>query len=366
MNGNIGWILLVDEENQTLNYKVLRGLSEEYAQQMRLKMGEGIAGMVAQTGKAVLVEDLSTDKRAAWPALISTEGLKAFISVPLRAKDTVLGVLNVASRLPRHFTKDDMHLLNAVGDQVGVAIEQAELYNRLRKGRERYQRLAQNILVAQEDERKRLARELHDETSQTLAGLALSLQALVEISETSSNLDEAFQNQLKKSQSLAVQVSTEVTRLIHELRPTLLDTLGLVPAIRRYAEDILRPIGMNVSMETVGEPLSLPPEVEVGLYRIAQGTIGNILKHSDAKNVMISLEYKENQLYMRIKDDGVGFDVSKLTGVDEKGRGSGVFGMKERVKLMGGSCSITSQPGQGTLISVRIPSTRSVEIAEED
>ena len=364
MNGNIGWILLVDEKTQMLDYKVLRGISEKYAQQMRLKVGEGIAGMVAQTGKAVLVEDLSTDQRAAWPAIISTEGLKAFISVPLRARDSVLGVLNVASRLPHHFTKDDMHLLNAIGDQLGVAIEQAQLHDRLRRGRERYQRLAQNILVAQEDERKRLARELHDETSQTLSGLALSLQALVEITESSSTLDDTFRKQLKKAQSLAVQVSTEVTRLIHELRPTLLDTLGLVPAIRRYAEDILRPIGIEVSMEVKGEPLALLPEVEVGLYRIAQGTIGNVLKHSEAKNAQITLEYEEDQLLMSVKDDGVGFDVSKLTGVDEEGRGSGVFGMKERVKLMGGSCSIESQPGQGTLITVKIPSMVSTDIAE--
>jgi signal transduction histidine kinase len=366
MNGNIGWILLVDEKAQTLNYQIHRGLSEKYIEQMRLKVGEGIAGMVAQTGKAVLVEDLSVDSRAAWPAIISTEGLKAFIAVPLRAKDTVLGVLNVASRLPRHFTKDDMHLLNAIGDQVGVAIEQAELYNRLKKGRERYQRLAQNILVAQEDERKRLARELHDETSQTLAGLALSLQALVEIAGMSDNLDEAFKGQLKKAQSLAVQVSTEVTRLIHELRPTLLDTLGLIPAIRRYAEDILRPMGINVSMEISGEPLTLPPEVDVGLYRIAQGTIGNILKHSESKNVIITLEYQVDQLLMQVKDDGVGFDVLKLTDVDEKGRGSGVFSMKERVKLMGGTCLITSQPEKGTLITVRIPLTWSTGIAKED
>jgi len=365
MNGSIGWILLVDEQTQALSYQALRGLSEKYAQQMHLKVGEGIAGMVAQTGKAVLVEDLSTDPRAAWTALISTEGLKAFMSVPLRAKDTVLGVLNVASRLPRQFTKDDIHLLNAIGDQMGVAIEQAALYSRLRKGRERYQRLAQHILVAQEEERKRVARELHDETSQTLSGLALSLQALVEIAETSGSLDDSFKGQLKKAQSLAVQVSTEVSRLIHELRPTLLDTLGLVPAIRRYAEDILRPMGLKVSLESKGSELPLPSEVEVGLYRIAQGALGNILKHSNAKNVVLTLEYKEDQLLMRIKDDGVGFDVSKLTGVDERGRGSGVFGMKERVKLMGGSCSIESQPGQGTLVSVSIPSTRSEDVAED-
>jgi signal transduction histidine kinase len=366
MNGSIGWVQLVDEAEEALTIKVLRGLPEKYRPEMRLKLGEGIAGVVAETGKAILVEDLSVDARAAWPNIISNEDLKAFVSVPLRAKDTVLGVLNVTSREPHHFTRDDMHLLHAIGDQVGVAIEQAELYNRLRKGRERYQRLAQHILVAQEDERKRVARELHDETSQTLSGLALSLQALVQRSESASGLDASFKEQLQKAQSLAVQVSTEVGRLIHELRPALLDTLGLVPAIRRYAEDILRPVGITVSLETQGEPIALPPEVEVGLYRVAQGTLGNILRHSGARNVTISIDYKGDHLLLRVQDDGEGFDVSKLTGVDERGRGSGVFGMKERVKLMGGSCSIQSQPGQGTLITVRVPSTRSMDVVDED
>jgi signal transduction histidine kinase len=365
MNGSIGWILLIDEQSQTMSTRVYRGLSDKYANEMRLSVGEGIAGRVAQSGKAILVEDLSTDPRAAWPRLITTEGLKAFISVPLRAKDDVLGVLNVASKSAHRFTKDDMHLLHAIGDQVGVAIEQAELYARLKKGRQRYQRLAQHILVAQEEERRRVARELHDETSQTLSGLALSLQALVEIAETDRDLDDDFKGQLRKAQALTVQISTEVGRLIHELRPTLLDTLGLVPAIRRYAEDILRPIGVAVTVEAKGDSFTLPPESEVGLYRIAQGTIGNIAKHSGARSATITLEYKTDHLVLRMRDDGKGFDVSKLTGVDERGRGSGVFGMKERVKLMGGSCRIESDPGQGTFVTVMIPLNRSEPLAED-
>ena len=365
MDGSIGGILLIDAQAQTLSYRVYRGLSEKYAEEMRLKLGEGIAGTVAQTGKAVLLEDISSDPRAAMRDLISTEGLRAFISVPLKARDTVLGVLNVASRSPHHFTKDDMHLLHAIGDQVGVAIEQSALYERLKRGRERYQRLAQHILVAREEERKRVARELHDETSQSLSGLALSLQALVETAGASETLDKDFKVQLEKAQALAVQISNEVSRFIHELRPTLLDTLGLVPAIRRYAEDILLPIGINVKLECKGTAQPLPPESEVSLFRVAQSSIGNIAKHSGAANVSINLEYGTDQLLMRISDDGKGFDVSKLTGVDNRGRGSGLFGMKERVKLLGGNCHVEAKPDQGTSVIVKVPTTRSVEIEED-
>ena len=365
MNGTIGGILLLDEQSQTLSYRVYRGLSDKYAEEMHLSLGEGIAGRVAQSGKAILLEDISTDPRAARPDLVRTEGLKAFISVPLRAKEAVLGVINVASYMPHHFTKDDMYLLHSIGDQLGVAIEQARLHEWLRRGRERYRQLARQTLVAQEEERRRIARELHDETSQTLSGLALNLQALVDMAEMSGVQDNEFKARLKKAHSLAIQIGTEVSRLIKELRPTLLDTLGLVPAIRQYAEANLIPLGINVSLESKGTAESLPAEVEMGLFRVAQGAIGNIAKHSQAKNATIVLEYKANELVLRISDDGKGFDVSRFTGIEESGRGGGLFGMKERVSLLGGKCSINSQPGQGTTVTARVPIIRSAVNAED-
>jgi len=235
MNGTIGGILLLDEESQTLSYRVHQGLSTRYVEEMRMRLGEGIAGRVAERGKSVLLEDISADSRAAHPDLVSKEGLKAFISVPLRAKDKVLGVINVASHMPHRFTTNDMYLLHSIGDQLGVAIEQARLYERLRRARERYRQLARQTLVAQEEEKRRIARELHDETSQALSGLALQLQALIDRAEMSGSQDAKIMDGLKKVQSLTVQVHSEISRLIADLRPALLDTLGLVPAIRQYA-----------------------------------------------------------------------------------------------------------------------------------
>jgi signal transduction histidine kinase len=355
MNGNIGGILLFDEQKQTLSYRVHQGLSTRYVEGIHLRPGEGVAGRVAQTGKSLLLEDISADPRPANPDLISTEGLKAFISVPLRAKDKVLGVLNVASKMPRQFTDNDMHLLNSIGDQVGVAIEEASLHERLRKARERYQKLARQTLMVQEEERKRLAGELHDETSQALSGMELQLQALIDSFEMSGNKDTGFAAGLKKVQSLAIGVHGEISRLIADLRPALIDTLGLVPAIRQYAESRLRPLGINMSMESEGMDKRLPPEIEAGLFRWAQGAIGNIAQHSKAKNARFSLKRKDNELFMEIADDGVGFDVSKITDIEESGRGRGVFSMKERIGLLGGSCGIKSKPGQGTTVSGRVP-----------
>jgi signal transduction histidine kinase len=354
MKGAIGGILLLDEQSQTLSYHIHQGLSDSYIEKMRLSLGEDIAGRVAQSGKAILLEDISIDSRVAHPDLVSAEGLKAFICVPIRAKDNVLGVINVASRRPHRFASKDLHLLYSIGDQLGVAIQQARLYERLRKARERYRKLTRQILVAQEDERKRLARELHDETSQTLSGLTLQLQALTEMAEKSS-VDSELIARLKRVQSLAVQVHTEVRRLMADLRPSLLDTLGLVPSIRQLADTRLRPLNINVSIETTGKERRLDPEVETGLFRVAQGSIGNIIEHSKARNATIAVEYHDSELVLRITDDGQGFDVSAITDVEESGRGRGLFSMRERIMLLGGTASVESKIGQGTTVWARVP-----------
>jgi len=112
---------------------------------------------------------------------------------------------------------------------------------------------------------------------------------------------------------------------------------------------------MNISVESKGLDMRLPSEVEAGLFRWAQGAIGNIAQHSKAKSVRIILNRKNQELYIEIADDGIGFDVSKITDIDESGRGRGVFSMKERIGLLGGSCGIESKPGQGTTVWGRVP-----------
>ena len=364
MDGSVGGILLLDEETQTLSYRVHQGLSAGYVDEMQMKLGEGVAGRVAETGKSVLLEDISTDPRAAKPDLVTKEGLKAFISVPLRSKEKVLGVINVASRTSHHFTTSDLYLLHSIGDQLGVAIEQANLYTRLRRARERLRRLARQNLVAEEEERRRIARELHDETSQALSGIALQMQALIDVAQMSGEQKPEFIAGLKKVQSLVVQVHNEVSRLIADLRPALLDTLGLVPAIRQYAEARLHPLGMEVSVEIKGRERRLLPDVEAALFRFNQGGIGNIANHSKAKNATIVLDYQDDELLIQVTDDGQGFDVSQLTDIEESGRGRGLFSMRERIGFLGGNGSIESQPGQGTNVWARIPIGQDIEYAE--
>jgi signal transduction histidine kinase len=365
MNGTVGGIMLLDEPSQALSYRVYHGLSTKYAEEMRLRLGQGIAGKVAQSGKSVLLEDISSEPDAARLDLVSLEGLRAFISVPLRAKDNVLGVMNVASYVAHRFTKEDMYLLHSIGDQLGIAIEQAKLYKRLNEATQRYQTLLRQALTIQEEERKRIARDLHDETSQDLTGLALNLQAVTEMMEAGNVEDAEIKVILKKSHSIAVKASAEVTRLIRELRPTLLDTLGLPAAVHNLAEINLASKGIKVSTEFEGVEQRLPPEIELTLFRIAQEAMSNVLRHSEAENAIIHLECNANKCVLRIEDDGKGFNVNEITSIDPGGRGAGLFGMKERVTAAEGHCVIESQPGQGTKVIVQVPMVREATHAED-
>ncbi len=364
MNGTVGGIMLLDEPNQTLSYRVYHGLSDKYVGEMRLKLGEGIAGKVAQSGRAVLLEDISSEPDAARIDLISSEGLRAFLSVPLRAKDNVLGVMNVASYVPHRFTKEDVYLLHSIGDQLGTAIEQAILNERLRKARGRLRKLARQNLVAEEEERRRIARELHDETSQSLSGIALQLEALIEMSAKSGNQDAQFIAGLKKVQSLTVQVHKEVSRVISNLHPTVLDTLGLVAAVRQHVKNSLQPLNINVTAEVKGTEMRFPPDVETALFRVVQGAIGNIVKHSKAKNASIVLVYQPHEFSLSISDDGQGFDVSKLTDVEESGRGRGLFSMRERIGFLGGTSGVESKIGAGTTVWAKIPIGQDIRYGE--
>ena len=355
IDGDIGGILFLDEETKELYYRVQHGLSARFTEEMRISLGEGIAGRVAQTGKSILLEDISKDPRAVRPDLISSEGLKGFVSIPLNSKDKVVGVMNIASHVIGRFDAEDMSLLGSIGNYLGTAIEQAKLYDRLAKAGERYRALLQHALTAQEQERKRIARELHDETSQALTSLTLSLQAIMTVAEMKGIGDAEFIEKVRETHSFAVHAGHEIVRLMKELRPSLLDELGMPAAIQRHAKDTLQAQGINVTAEFKGTDERFPPEVEVTLFRVAQGLVGNILEHSRAKNALIKLECSASECVLYVEDDGKGFDVSKLTRVDPSGRGAGLFTMKERVSLAGGTCRVNSRPGRGTKVTVRIP-----------
>jgi signal transduction histidine kinase len=146
-----------------------------------------------------------------------------------------------------------------------------------------------------------------------------------------------------------------VDKLISDLRPTLLDDLGLVEAIKVYAETRLKTVGTGISLRITGEDRRLSGEKEAALFRVIQEAITNIVKHAHAKSAMIHLQFQTNQFLARIDDDGCGFEMSEIVTSQNPKRGLGLLGMRERMSLIGGSLSIVSKPGAGTRLKVAVP-----------
>jgi PAS domain S-box-containing protein len=353
MKVNTGGILLWDEERQMLCYRVHHGLSNEYVQGVCYRLGEGIAGKVAQTGEPILVEDISTDPRADHPGLIAAERLRAFASVPLRSQEKVLGVINIASQESHKFSAQDVQLLDSIAAQIAISVENSKLHQEVQRKEENRGELLREIFSIQEEERRRIARELHDETSQALASLAASLEAISGMLPSST---DKVRVRLRKAQALSISILDEIHKLTYELRPTLLDDLGLVAAARWLADNNLRAAGIRVKSRTTGREKRLPPQLEATLFRVIQEAVTNIARHSHAKNASVMLHFDKNIVKVRVSDDGEGFDVEEAISSKDRPRGLGLLGMKERVELVNGTLSIKSRPGGGgTKIEVEIP-----------
>ncbi len=212
-------------------------------------------------------------------------------------------------------------------------------------------RLLRRVITAQEDERKRIARELHDETAQSLAALSMGLDVAAR------GLPAAEGRKVEEAAALAVRTLDEVRRLIVDLRPSVLDDLGLQSAILWYADRCLKPRGVTVRCEFGGLEGRLPVEYETTLFRVAQEAMTNIARHARAETVLVQCARRDGQLTLEIEDDGQGFDALALARPDDSGRGVGLLGMRERVELLGGTLQLDSAPGEGTRLSLTVPLT---------
>lgn len=364
-----GGVFLLEDETSSLRCRVTRDRTLQAGEGLAVSVGAGIAGRVIDSGRALLMEDLASDPHMLAEGVASGEvgspETGMFASVPLSTRHKVLGVLNVAGTAPRKFSSDDRYVLHSVGELLGVAIDRAEVLEQLSRGRETYQRLARYCLVAQDEERRRIARELHDETSQSISALALSLRTLVEMAERSGQSPETLER-MRKVETLAQDTGYELTRIINDLRPGLLDSAGLVAAVRRFAQENLGAQDIDVKVEVGSDFPRLAPEVEANLFRFAQGAITNIARHAEARSVLITMDRIGDKVSMCIRDDGRGFDISQITGIDEKtGRGRGLFAMKERIRLLGGSCSVGSVPGEGTTVEAEVPLREDKDVSDQ-
>jgi len=210
--------------------------------------------------------------------------------------------------------------------------------------------LLTKFVSAQEDERRRIARELHDETCQTVAALGMKLDAAL-----APSTPEQKQERLKEARAFASRTLAEVHALIYELRPAVLDDLGLFPAIRWLADHHLTPAGIDFRCEVCLAERKLPGEHQTTLFRAIQETIRNVARHSGATQVLVQVEERGRELVVEIEDDGHGFDPESVGAPGPSGRGLGLLGMRERMSIIGGSVEIISSADAGTRVVLRAP-----------
>jgi PAS domain S-box-containing protein len=212
---------------------------------------------------------------------------------------------------------------------------------------------AQQITRAQEDERKRIARELHDEASPLLL---LLIQGLDTVSTgTRPRLSESLKNSLESIRSQAINALEGLQRCAQSLRPRILDDLGLLPALEWMAEDLVKKHGIDAHVEVIGNERSLLAEVELLLFRIAQEALSNTRRHAEASRAVVKLEFGNNRIKMTVSDNGKGFELPERIGDLASVGKLGLAGMQERARLLGGSLKIESELGKGTTVAVEAP-----------
>jgi len=237
--------------------------------------------------------------------------------------------------------------------RVDVRTQEVEATNRELQvlSRTRRQLLAKTI-TAQEEERKRLARDLHDDSAQTLTAVLMTMRAAEDALIADPKVASAA---LLRSRSQLEMALGEIRKAIVDLRPSALDDLGLASAIRSYADERLRPLGINPSLATTGDERRASGSVATAIFRIIQEAVSNVAQHSGAANARVSIEFGPTEILARVEDDGRGFDPAPLHQAQESGRGLGLLGMRERAALFGGDVEVESHPGTGTSVRVRIP-----------
>lgn len=467
-------LYILDESSRELTLAAYRGVSERFVEAVgHLKVGEGFNGEVAESGKPLYVEDAFEDPRLT-RAAVKEENIRSQLIVPLISKGKVVGTLAVAMRSYRRFEPEEIELLTAIGNQIGVAVENARLYQQERASEQRYRGLFENahdaiwlhdeegtiiaanracerltgysleellqlkaaalfspasigtimemeqrllkgeapgslgevklikkdgseafiqlatsmvagnghgggvvfqrvardvteekrmqenlkfflqeVTRAQEEERKRIAQELHDETVQAL--LLLGRQ----IDDLTVRADHMPKDEipvcLEELHGEVQTITQGVKRISQDLRPATLDRLGLLPALKWLASQMAEYSGLSITVRVTGKERRFPHEVELIMFRITQEALRNVWKHAQATEAEVTVEFEDRKTRITVRDNGKGFAPPRLVADLPRTGKLGLAGMQERAQLIGGALSISSEIGGGTTVVAELP-----------
>ena len=316
--------------------------------------GHGSAGRVLATKATYVCNDVETDRQALGE-LGARLGIRSLITIPLLdSRGEVLGVFELHNkRDDSGFTPADEKILLALSHTASVAIQNALAYRRVSQAEEKLSHLSGRLLRSQDEERSRIARELHDSTAQGLAALVINLTRL---EDSTAIAGAEARDTISDSLALAEQCAREVRTLSYLLHPPLLDELGLGPALRQYVDGFIQRSGIQVNLNVPEGMNRLPQEVATTLFRIVQESLTNIHKHSGSPTAQIQLARSNGELTLEVRDRGRGIAGGERDGIGEglRGLGVGITGMRERVRQLGGSLAIQSS-GKGTTVKATLP-----------
>ena len=331
----------------------------------RIAIGNALVIIIGAAVGTLVTRHLARQAADWWLILLLAAG---GILVSLLVNFLILGAAlhplrqlrSLAGRLQTGESKKSFHLKNPDPDTVQLALTLEELVAQLEKRNRELAALSERAINAQEEERKEIARSLHDDTGQALSMLIINIDRLSE------HLPEAVKPKAVETRELAAKALAELRRIIFGLRPAILDDLGLASAIRWYARSNLEELGVRADVDVPEAPLDLSPAVTTTLFRVAQEGINNIVRHAGASSAWVTLAPGTGWIVLRVEDDGRGFDLVQSAEQGVNLQQLGLLGMQERVALLGGEMQVNSTPGKGTRLEVRIPVSGKMEADGQD
>ena len=313
------------------------------------RRGAYLFALAAQQGQVMVSDDEAS-------AECSPYGADAVphrnLCLPIKARTKVIGCINLWLPPDQALTQEDFFFLKSVTDQIGMAVENAQLYDTLKCEHQRVRALSRQLTESAETERKKLAQDLHDMVGQYLAALGINLNIIQNT--LPADATERLTGRLHEALSLVERTTECIRGVMAELRPPVLDDYGLYSALQWFSERFSARTGIDVRL--VGEPLAprLSPQTEATLFRIAQETLVNTAKHAQASHAEVVLEEIDGSIRLQVVDDGAGFDTSKLAGPSDY-KGWGLLAIREWVEALDGAFDIDSAPERGTCVTIDLP-----------
>ncbi len=361
---SMAWVGWRDAERQRLDVLTQYGDAAGYLQQIRVYTddrpeGRGPSGVVLREGQPYICNDLVNDPiTLPWREAAAQSGFRASAVFPVRLHQEVVGTLNVYATQAGFFQDREVALLLDVAADLSFALDsfaRGEARLRAEKALEEHARqlraMSRQLLEVQENERRLLARELHDSVGQELTALSLNLGMIR--SALPPDAPAALRARLEDSQHLLEDTTRHLRHVMMALRPPGLDELGLLAALKHHAQRVAQRSGFRLVVHGTEPRPRLDPMVEIALFRIAQEALNNTVKHAQATDITLAVEGTADQVRLSVTDNGRGFDPQRKAPASAAG-GMGMTTMRERAEAVGAALDIQSHPGRGTTITIDV------------